>query len=524
MRIPRRYFAFLATFLIVFYTNCSRLAPEGIDLQGTSGGNPISVEIAMAPYAPGSVEHELDMCVSEIRLNNSVNVSTNRFVRVKPDGTSVAQVNFPRGQYASLQLRLSRSCMSPQSLRIVNGQGSFAAIDDVTLSYTGSLNVTGASIQVSLEMQDIVNALETVQQNSQVRTSAESVTENFVSQSSGWSVIGAAGAPSPRVTFGSTWTGSRVFVWGGWDGSNLSNNGALFNPASNQWTPISNTGAPSLRMKFATVWTGSEVIVWGGEGTAPATGGRYNPSTDNWAAIATNPVGSRIYPGFAWSGAQMLVFGGVDLASNSIAGGEVFNFVSNTWASVNTVGMPSARSGAAVHWTGQRFLVWGGRGGAAVSDGALYNPTTDSWTPISTVGAPSARYEMSSVWTGTELIVWGGNDNGGNPLNTGAIYNPTTNTWRAMSNFNAPTARFSADAVWTGKEMLLWSGLVAAASQNGGGRYNLATDTWDAIPLLNSPSNRDMFLPVWTGSSFFVWGGAVTSASFPLGDGAMFTP
>ena len=57
----------------------------------------------------------------------------------------------------------------------------------------------------------------------------------------------------------------------------------------NRWA-LTGTGAnvPTARSSHTAVWTGTEIIVWGGGSGFTAgdvnTGGRYNPSTDSWAA------------------------------------------------------------------------------------------------------------------------------------------------------------------------------------------------------------------------------------------------
>src|SRR5437867_7702885 len=60
------------------------------------------------------------------------------------------------------------------------------------------------------------------------------------------------------------------------------NTGGKYNPTTDTWAATG--GAPSARASHSTVWTGSEMIVWGGADDSGSlnTGGRYNPSTDSW--------------------------------------------------------------------------------------------------------------------------------------------------------------------------------------------------------------------------------------------------
>src|SRR4029077_14467691 len=127
------------------------------------------------------------------------------------------------------------------------------------------------------------------------------------------------------------------------------------------------------RDSHTAVWTGSEMIVWGGfsSGSYFNTGGRYNPSTDNWAATSTtNAPAARALPTAVWTGSEMIAWGGYNSSSDFNTGGR-------------------------------------------------YNPGTDSWTATSTTNAPTARDSHTAVWTGSEMIVWGGETFNFTLLNTG---------------------------------------------------------------------------------------------------------
>ena len=80
------------------------------------------------------------------------------------------------------------------------------------------------------------------------------------------------------------WTGTRAIVWGGDNNTGtLFSDGFLFDPIANAWAPITNAGAPSPRTYPGGVaWTGSQLIVWGGHDGLPVpylanTGGVYTP-------------------------------------------------------------------------------------------------------------------------------------------------------------------------------------------------------------------------------------------------------
>jgi N-acetylneuraminic acid mutarotase len=133
-----------------------------------------------------------------------------------------------------------------------------------------------------------------------------------------WVSLPQGNAPTPRSNMGAAWTGTDFIIWGGADfngaGSGANQNaGGRYNLASNTWTATSTNGAPSARNSLDAFWDGSHVIFWGGVagGIGVTSGGRYDPLTDSWAPMIS---GGGALAGHAavWTGAQMLVVGGVN--------------------------------------------------------------------------------------------------------------------------------------------------------------------------------------------------------------------
>ncbi|MGZ5021912.1 MAG: Kelch repeat-containing protein, partial [Chthoniobacterales bacterium] len=204
----------------------------------------------------------------------------------------------------------------------------------------------------------------------------------------------------------------------------------------NNWLTRSHIDAPNARSSATAVWTGTEMIVWGGKGglalgeEAGTTGGRYNPST-------------------------------------------------NTWTATSTTNAPAARYGHTAVWTGAEMIVWGGlseaTGQARRSDGGRYNPATNTWLPIA-ASTLSARNEHTAVWTGSVMIIWGGQDASGFTSN-GSRYDPVANSWTNTAAAGIP-ARSLHSAVWTGSRMLIFGGVTAAGRTRDGSRYNPTNNAW----------------------------------------------
>lgn len=293
-----------------------------------------------------------------------------------------------------------------------------------------------------------------------------------------WASIASTGAPSARLWHTAIWTGTEMIVWGGDpSGDSGINTGARYNPLLNTWNPVSTAGAPSGRRSHSAVWTGSEMIIWGGDngginaGNPKNDGARYNPVTDTWTPIATTAAPSvRTFHSAVWIGTEMIIWGGYQygngLAEGQLGDGARYSLANDSWTPISDLSAPTARTMAAVVWSGSEMIVWGGvipGPSATAGDGARYNPASNTWTPISSNGAPSRRgdYPMlsiPSVWTGSEMLIWGGRANGSGGLNDGARYNPLNNTWTAITTHGAPTARYANFAVWAGDRMIVWGG------------------------------------------------------------------
>jgi N-acetylneuraminic acid mutarotase len=334
-----------------------------------------------------------------------------------------------------------------------------------------------------------------------------------------WTPTNTANVPSGRTGHTAVWTGSEMIVWGGWGGYALGilNTGGRYNPSTDSWTATSTANAPTGRDYHTAAWTGSEMIVWGGQGDNSISlnsGGRYNPGTDTWTATATSNAPSvRDSHTAVWTGNEMIVWGGFfyDGANHWLKTGGRYNPSTDSWIATSTSNAPIARHWHTAVWIGNEMIVWGGIDGSFPysNTGGRYNPSTDNWTATSRTNAPSGRLYHTAVWTGSEMIVWGGRSNGTFGVNTGGRYNPTINSWTATSTANAPDARAFHSAVWTGSEMIVWGGEKPwhAPLLKTGGRYNPITNKWIGTSTTNAPSGRELHSAVWTGSEMIVWGG-----------------
>jgi len=248
-----------------------------------------------------------------------------------------------------------------------------------------------------------------------------------------WTPTSMLNAPEARENPTAVWTGREMIMWGGLGcqfGNCRLNTGSRYNPSTDSWAPTSMINVPAARGYHSALWTGREMLIWGGaacqytnSGCVLNTGARYNPQTDTWTTtgVPSNPntIPGRFDHTAVWTGSQMLIWGGLDLAFNSTSTGGRYNTSTNGWDPINLADAPSPRFRHTGVWTGHEMIIWGG---AYPSSGRRYNPETDNWVPTTTTNAPVARDLHTAVWTGTAMIIWGGEDYNGNPLDSGGIY------------------------------------------------------------------------------------------------------
>jgi len=214
-------------------------------------------------------------------------------------------------------------------------------------------------------------------------------------------------------------------------------------PAAMQPAPTAgwtNIAASPLELRFgaATVSTGDSVIVWGGQSEGKS---EWQPA--NGGNTTTVPADERLF-----------------------ADGAVYDVATDTWRMMSPSPL-RGRVAAYAAWTGSEMLVFGGYGdGADLNDGALYNPTTDTWRMMAAM--PASTCPVASTWTDSVLAVAGRCDGVvDDPHTPAASYDPAMNRWTRLPEL--PLA--SPEIYGAGTELLAMSGV------HGGEAY--AASTWD---------------------------------------------
>jgi hypothetical protein len=243
---------------------------------------------------------------------------------------------------------------------------------------------------------------------------------------------------------------------------------------------------PDVRAGSAAGWTGSKLLVWGGyvytgfSDEEPLDDGYLlDPLTGSAETLPATPLAARAFPAIAWTGSELIVWGGWDLHDGFFDDGAAYDPASGEWRALPQAPI-EARMPFSV-WTGSELLVWGSRWrDTRLVDGAAYDPAADSWRQIA--DAPLELTDGTAVWTGKEMIVFGAALHGGNQAESetaiGAAYDPATDRWRLLPDSQlSPQA---STAAWNGQRMIAWDYV------NRSQTYDPDRDEWspvEGVPL-----------------------------------------
>lgn len=276
-----------------------------------------------------------------------------------------------------------------------------------------------------------------------------------------------------RSRHSAVWTGSTLIAFGGESPSAIVGDGTIWSPSSNSWSNLNVTSGPGVREQHSAIWTGSKMIVWGGQDDSSYlnSGYAYDASGGTWSAISTAsaPSGRSAHTAI-WTGSKMIVYGGSNSTTWFNDGG-IYNPSNDSWAPLNMTGGPvgSGRYSHMAAWTGTEMLVWGGVGttGSLYTDAYAYNPSTDVWRTLPSSAPSTARILGCTYFDGTKMIIAGGY-NAGASLKSVISITPSASSW-VTENYEIPEAINSHSCTMTDSGALFFGGAtITPANRNSG--------------------------------------------------------
>jgi len=309
------------------------------------------------------------------------------------------------------------------------------------------------------------------------------------------------GPLNARVGPSGVWTGSEVIVWGGYHSSGgivdpvtgYPRSGAALSPYSGQWRPIANAPIQG-RYRHLAAWTGREMLVWGGitegwrQGQAP-DGAAYNPRTDRWRPIAGSPLPWGQGPAAVMAGDEWIVAATRNSGEVQVA---AYHPRADSWRSLPSIPHLQSRENRLVRTDSALILMNSAEGMFVLEDGA------DVW-----VKSSSKPIGEEVVWTGEELIGLPGSWVDHHLVR----YDAAADAWLEIPSPYLDGGRL----IWIGTR-----GLVLGEFGAPSYVFNDMSGTWRELRWPDR-NNLEDHVAVWTGDSLVEWGG------WTGGDGAQPT-
>jgi serine/threonine protein kinase len=208
----------------------------------------------------------------------------------------------------------------------------------------------------------------------------------------------------------------------------------IYDPGTGRWMP---TGSMSVGRSYhtATLLNDGRVLVVGGSstyvgaGTVRASAEIFDPRTSRWTAAPRMHVHRYVHDAVLLRDGRVLVTGGwssTSLESRSLAGAEVFDPQTRTWATVGGMTVGRAQFRMAVLADGRVLAVGGlGTGRRPLSSVDLFDPASSSWSPTGAMSHASWWPALVVLQDGRALVAGGASDKSGAvPLASAELYGP----------------------------------------------------------------------------------------------------
>ncbi|HMP42717.1 MAG TPA: kelch repeat-containing protein [Roseiflexaceae bacterium] len=215
--------------------------------------------------------------------------------------------------------------------------------------------------------------------------------------------------PLPVSDIQAAIVGDRIYVPGGRmaDGS-ISDQVEAYDPRRNEWLRLSPLPAPRSGYALATL-EGKIYLFGGWDGSNyQATGWQYNPDTDSWLEVSPMPT-ARAFAAAVSDESRIYVVGGEN-ETGSLTANERYAPAEepNPTAWAVRAPLPEARSRIAATSAGGLLFALGGDSSSRES--LVYNLNLDQWQPLRTPLAAPLRDLRAQAIDGRMLYIVGGRD------------------------------------------------------------------------------------------------------------------
>ncbi len=344
--------------------------------------------------------------------------------------------------------------------------------------------------------------------------------------------------PAPiagRLDASVVWTGREMIVWGGVTRPPIGHgqarpdsDGAAYSPTANAWRTIARPPSGLLGGGGrAAAWTGHQMVLWvGNSPEGPAGAATYDPIKNSWTRLPRGPLGVREEYVSAWTGKELLIFGGHAGDSAAQPTAAALSPGTRSWRTLRALDVLHGLIPNGAVWDGREAFVSGRLHRRGASDRPIlfsFSARSGLLRRLNLTKAPVQPRQRSQLdpvaWTGTEVLF----STSADPLASSSgvvLYNPATGRWRKARRAPCalPAATYTQIA-WIGRR------LVVACASSSLQLYSPRTNSWQVIHPGRSPLNsRSSSALAWSGAELIVWSGTTRTPGNPTpADGASLT-
>lgn len=341
-----------------------------------------------------------------------------------------------------------------------------------------------------------------------------------------WSTLPVAPIQG-RVEAVSAWTGSQLLIWGGDSGTDQNasyNDGAAYDPQTRTWSML--PASPlSPRSNPISVWTGSSLFIWGGYSNSTNAevddGALYTPASHSWRSLPKPPITAYHQAQAAVVGDAVILLSAAD--DSAVVNAQSYDLDTGRWTRLPDLTLPAGQGAEAISAisTGTTVYLWASWAHTTVVtanestttfgiEGFTYQITARRWV-ANHLAPKELRAADAPLWTGGEVLFpaaqpFCGGCAGPMVTNrTGLRVNPATGAAAVIAH--GPVDDTSPTYLWTGAAMLALNSTGITGTQVNGQSavWDPATNIWTR--LAESPSGAGQApVMVWTGKVLLEWG------------------
>ncbi|CAF1155091.1 unnamed protein product [Adineta ricciae] len=269
---------------------------------------------------------------------------------------------------------------------------------------------------------------------------ATSMLEAYDIRADKWTTISTQQI-SPRAYHGCITVDDKMYIIGGFDGTECFNSCRMFHLINRTWSEIAPMN--ERRCYVSVAYLNGLIYAMGGFNghVRQNTAEKYFCETNQWSPICPMHM-QRSDASACTLNDRIYICGGFD-GHECLQTAEYYNPITNQWTLIQP--MRSQRSGVGViTYRGSIYAIGGFDGTSRLSTGERYNPTMNTWRPIADMFHPRSNFAIEVL---DDLLFTIGGFNGLTTISNAECFDETTEEWYDIADMNLYRSALSACVV-----------------------------------------------------------------------------